>query len=188
MSIKSSAVLMGILFAAVFTISQKALTQTTDTVSNGNAGKPSPPIPHRPYLIKKLLYQITEVNRKLQAGVVVQCRCSNDWWWNFKETEKALMDDSASDSKSHWSATPRYKKTVRGYGYNMKDAKWDAMQACGPIAVPIEEESPPEVGPTQDGSKVTADGDSTDGIDMDDDSIMESAFMWCHHSRRFIHH
>lgn len=179
MSIKSSTILAGILFATVFTAFQKVPAQGTGNTPQPTATETEviPKPTHRPHLIRELLYQVNEVNRKLQAGVVIQCRCNNDWWWT-------PANDSAGDgdSQRHWSVIPEYKKIVRGYGYNMKEAKWNAMQACGPIAiaVPIEEENPPEVGPK-------AENGNTAKIDdiMDDDSIMDKAFMWCHYSKRF---
>ena len=183
-----SAVLTGILFAAIFTIPQKAPAQAqtrsileqekeTPRKPQNTEAIPEPP-PHPPYLIHELLYQVNEVNRRLQAGVVVQCRCNDDYWRPIYESVNNSVNDSDSDKEWEWWP----KQIVKGYGYNMQEAKWDAMQACGPIAVPIEPENP-EVGPTENGSKVTAESEDTVGIDMDDDSII-----WCQKSKRFIYH
>ena len=191
MSIKFSSVLTGIVFAVAFTVPQKAQAQTRSILEQETGDTPQTteteaipkPPPHPPYLIHELLYQVNEVNRRLQAGVVIQCRCNNDyWWWAFNEAVKTTRDDSADDSQSHWSVIPEYKKIVRGYGHNMKEAKWDAMRACDPIAfVPIEEENPPEVGPIGDGSQLKA-----EEVGIDGDPAMEKALMWCHHSKRFL--
>ena len=185
MSIKYSAVLTGLLFAAIFTIPQKAPAQATET-GNTPQTTETEAILKPPYLIHELLYQVGEVNRKLQAGVVIQCRCSSDYWWPIYSSVSDSNDSVNDDSGGGGIWWPEDYKIVRGYGYNMRSAKWDAMQACGPIAVPFEEESPTPPLKGNQGEKA-ADNGSTKEINIDD-SLMEKAFTWCRKSKRFIHH
>ncbi|MYE07226.1 MAG: hypothetical protein F4X95_00490 [Oligoflexia bacterium] len=188
-NIKFSAILTGILFSIAFTASKKAPAESE--APNKDIAKESitPYYPHPPrrHLIRKLLNQLHEVNRKLQAGVVVQCRCNNDWWWAYESSmqdsgndqDSGSIQDSANDQDSAKKILQLDSPhIVRGYGYNKNEAEWDAVQACSPRPILA----------FKQGESENKGASSINEINENEtETLIKDTLLWCRTSQNFLY-
>lgn len=85
--------------------------------------------------IMELQHQVTELERKMQSGVVVVCNC--DFLYYAMPMAPKKTDDQAGDSDDIANLPPIIgfdpPMRVKGYGYSTTLAKWDAINTCWKI-------------------------------------------------------